>query len=44
VVDFILERMEFSDDHKTPFSFGINRLIADGVYSAAYPLHDVSGP
>jgi len=44
VVDFILERMEFSDDHEAPFCFGINRLISDGVYSAAYPLHDVSGP
>jgi len=22
-------------------AFGIERLIAEGVYSAAYPLHDV---
>jgi anoctamin-1 len=41
VVDFILERMEFSEDDKTPFCFGVNRLISEGVYSAAYPLHDV---
>lgn len=32
VVDFILER-QFE---------GIQRLLAAGVYSAAYPLHDVS--
>ena len=32
VVDFILERQ----------SVGIQRLVSDGVYSAAYPLHDVS--
>lgn len=40
VVDFILERTEFSEDRRTPFCFGVNRLISDGVYSAAYPLHD----
>jgi anoctamin-1 len=44
VVDFILERTEFSDDRKTPFCFGVNRLVSEGVYSAAYPLHDVSKP
>jgi hypothetical protein len=36
--------MEFSEDDKTPFCFGVNRLISDGVYSAAYPLHDVGKP
>lgn len=31
IVDFILERQ----------CEGIQRLLATGVYSAAYPLHDV---
>jgi hypothetical protein len=36
--------VEFSEDDETPFCFGVNRLISDGVYSAAYPLHDVGKP
>lgn len=32
IVDFILERQ----------SIGAQRLVSTGVYSAAYPLHDVS--
>ena len=42
VVDYILERARFSDDEEAHFAFGVNRLVSDGVYSAAYPLHDVS--
>jgi anoctamin-1 len=44
VVDFILERAQFSEDNKNLFCFGVNRLISEGVYSAAYPLHDVCKP
>ncbi|KAK7868057.1 hypothetical protein R5R35_007504 [Gryllus longicercus] len=40
VVDFILDRKKFSDKADDVFAFGINRLIADGVYKAAFPLHD----
>ncbi|XP_047120031.1 anoctamin-1-like isoform X1 [Schistocerca piceifrons] len=40
VVDFILQRQKFSEDSGDLFSFGINRLITEGVYKAAYPLHD----
>nr|XP_037871635.1 anoctamin-4 isoform X5 [Bombyx mori] len=39
IVQFILDRKKFSkpgDD----FAFGINRLISNCTYSAAYPLHD----
>lgn len=32
IVDFILERQ----------CAGIQRLVANGVYTAAYPLHDVN--
>lgn len=42
VVDFILERQSFSEDSSDVQSVGIKKLLADGVYRAAYPLHDVS--
>lgn len=41
VVHFILERMRFSDDDETSNNVGIDKLLAEGVYEAAYPLHDV---
>uniref|UniRef100_A0A1B6ED36 Anoctamin n=1 Tax=Clastoptera arizonana TaxID=38151 RepID=A0A1B6ED36_9HEMI len=40
VVDFILERQSFSENARDAAAVGIKKLIADGVYSAAYPLHD----
>lgn len=47
VVDFILSRTsfenplkEYSDSPST--NFGIEKLIEEGAYKAAYPLHDVS--
>ena len=40
VINFILERTKFSEDEDT--FIGIDRLLADGVYDAAYPLHDGS--
>lgn len=41
VVHFILERMRFSDDDETSNNIGIEKLLAESVYEAAYPLHDV---
>lgn len=41
VVNFILSRQKFSASDDDQFAFGINRLINDDVYLAAYPLHDV---
>ncbi|XP_076338167.1 anoctamin 1 isoform X2 [Tachypleus tridentatus] len=40
VVDFILKRKRFSKDPAQAFAFGINNLINEGVYEAAYPLHE----
>ncbi|XP_050306714.1 anoctamin-1 isoform X2 [Anthonomus grandis grandis] len=40
IVQFILDRKRFSDNTKNDFDFGIERLISDEVYIAAYPLHD----
>lgn len=41
VVQFILDRKKFSDNQQDDFAFGIERLLNDKVYIAAYPLHDV---
>jgi len=40
VVEFILRRKRFLPAGQDDFAFGIDRLISDGVYLAAYPLHD----
>ncbi|XP_052243649.1 anoctamin-1-like isoform X2 [Dreissena polymorpha] len=40
IVDFILRRKAFGDDKKEAFTFGIKKMLADGFYSAAYPLHE----
>ena len=42
VIEFILKRKRLSPDIQDDFSFGIERALSDGVYTAAYPLHDVS--
>lgn len=41
VVHFILERQRFSDGDETTNNVGIEKMLSDGVYEAAYPLHDV---
>lgn len=41
VVDFILERQSFSTDPSDAQCVGIKKLTEDGIYKAAYPLHDV---
>ncbi|RZF39456.1 hypothetical protein LSTR_LSTR000977 [Laodelphax striatellus] len=40
IVQFILDRSSFNKDKTDVFHFGIERLVASYVYSAAYPLHD----
>lgn len=42
IVQFILDRKKFSENMADDFAFGIERLLNDRTYSAAYPLHDVS--
>jgi hypothetical protein len=41
-VQFILDRERFTEIQGDDFAFGIERLINQWVYTAAYPLHDVS--
>ncbi|KAH8256409.1 hypothetical protein KR032_006344 [Drosophila birchii] len=40
IVEFILDRQRFPAKNQHDMAFGIDRLIAEGVYCAAYPLHD----
>ncbi|XP_047098037.1 anoctamin-1-like isoform X1 [Schistocerca piceifrons] len=40
IVQFILDRNRFSEAEHDDFAFGIERLIAEAAYVAAYPLHD----
>lgn len=42
IVQFILDRKRFTKVADDDYAFGIDRLIDEGVYIAAYPLHDVS--
>lgn len=42
IVQFILDRTRFTEIKNDDFAFGIERLISDRAYIAAYPLHDVS--
>ncbi|KAL6259932.1 hypothetical protein P5V15_009842 [Pogonomyrmex californicus] len=40
IVQFILDRTRFSETKEDDFAFGIERLISENAYVAAYPLHD----
>lgn len=42
VVDFILKRQAFTDDITDHDHIGIQKLLSDGVYDFAYPLHNGS--
>lgn len=42
IVQFILDRTRFTETKEDDFAFGIERLISEHAYVAAYPLHDVS--
>jgi anoctamin-1 len=41
IISFILKRKMFSENSSDEFDFGIDRLLSEGTYAAAYPLHDV---
>nr|XP_050848873.1 anoctamin-1 isoform X1 [Vespula vulgaris] len=40
IVQFILDRTRFAKTKNDDFAFGIERLISERSYVAAYPLHD----
>lgn len=40
IVEFILKRKSFSTNLNDASAFGINKLLQDGAYLAAYPLHE----
>ncbi|XP_075154721.1 anoctamin-2-like isoform X2 [Haematobia irritans] len=40
IINFILERQHFVDCEETANNFGIEKLLADGVYECAYSLHE----
>ena len=40
VVEFILKRKSFSRNEDDVTEFGINKLLSDKVYIAAYPIHE----
>ena len=40
IVEFLLKRKRFSENVEDDFAFGIDKLISNEVYSAAYPVHD----
>lgn len=42
IVHFILERQRFSNEEHGRQNYGIEKLLKEGVYNDAYPLHDVS--
>lgn len=42
IIEFILKRKRLSKDENDDFAFGIDRALNEGIYSAAYPLHDGS--
>ncbi|MCL4122986.1 UNVERIFIED_CONTAM: hypothetical protein GTU68_041731, partial [Idotea baltica] len=40
ILDFILRRKKFTEDAKDVHLLGIEKLLADGAYEAAYPIHE----
>ncbi|XP_044597839.1 anoctamin-1 isoform X1 [Cotesia glomerata] len=40
IVQFILDRTKFTRNKADDFAFGVDRLISEHAYVAAYPLHD----
>ncbi|KAF2351380.1 Anoctamin dimerization domain [Trinorchestia longiramus] len=41
IIDFILRRKRFcAEDEEDDFAFGIEKLLNDGTYIAAYPIHE----
>lgn len=42
IINFIMQRQHFEKGNETADNTGVEKLIEDGVYLCAYPLHDVS--
>ncbi|XP_071549184.1 anoctamin-1-like isoform X2 [Panulirus ornatus] len=40
IVDFILRRKKYKDSDSDDFAFGIEKLLNEGTYVAAYPIHE----
>ena len=40
IVEFIMQRARFLPVQEDEVAFGLNRLVAEGVFYAGYPLHD----
>ncbi|XP_046373983.1 anoctamin-1-like isoform X3 [Haliotis rufescens] len=40
IVDYILRRKAFKKDEGKAFSFGLKKMMADGFYDAAFPMHE----
>nr|XP_045607764.1 anoctamin-1-like isoform X4 [Procambarus clarkii] len=40
IVDFILRRKKFKDSDDDDFAFGIEKLLNESTYAAAYPIHE----
>ncbi|KAL4233719.1 Anoctamin-1 [Mactra antiquata] len=40
IVDFILRRKAFGEDKQEAYTFGIKKMLNDGYYAAAFPLHE----
>lgn len=41
IIDFILRRKKFNDSENDDFAFGIEKMLSESTYEAAYPIHEV---
>lgn len=41
IIDFILRRKKFKDTDDDDFAFGIEKMLNESTYEAAYPIHEV---
>lgn len=41
IIDFILRRKKFNDSENDDFAFGIEKMLNESTYEAAYPIHEV---
>nr|XP_027237209.1 anoctamin-1-like [Penaeus vannamei] len=40
IIDFILRRKKFNDSENDDFAFGIEKMLSESTYEAAYPIHE----
>ncbi|XP_047493990.1 anoctamin-1-like isoform X1 [Penaeus chinensis] len=40
IIDFILRRKKFNDSEDDDFAFGIEKMLSESTYEAAYPIHE----